>query len=100
MRSRASAPSAPSASLRTSSAEGANRLYNSLAFPGLFRAALDVRAAAITDPMIRAAAEALAEAGAGSDATTGSCRGWMTRTWCRSWPRPWLAARSRRRRAP
>ncbi len=38
-----------------------NQINNVLAFPGIFRGALDVRAAAITDPMKMAAARAIAE---------------------------------------
>lgn len=38
-----------------------NQVNNSLAFPAIFRGALDVRARAITDGMARAAAHALAE---------------------------------------
>ncbi|MCY7374051.1 MAG: NAD-dependent malic enzyme, partial [Spirochaetaceae bacterium] len=37
-----------------------NQINNVLAFPGIFRGALDVRARAITEPMKLAAAEALA----------------------------------------
>lgn len=40
-----------------------NQVNNSLAFPGVFRGALDVRASTITDGMTRAAAHALAELG-------------------------------------
>jgi len=40
-----------------------NQVNNSLAFPGVFRGALDVRAGAITDGMAHAAAHALAELG-------------------------------------
>jgi len=36
-----------------------NQVNNSLAFPGVFRGALDVRARAITDGMVRSAAEAI-----------------------------------------
>jgi malate dehydrogenase (oxaloacetate-decarboxylating) len=45
-----------------------NQINNSLAFPGVFRAALDVRATAITENMKLAAADALA-ALVGADAT-------------------------------
>jgi malate dehydrogenase (oxaloacetate-decarboxylating) len=38
-----------------------NQINNVLAFPGIFRGALDVRASAITDPMKMAAARAIAE---------------------------------------
>ncbi|HTR89426.1 MAG TPA: NAD-dependent malic enzyme [Solirubrobacteraceae bacterium] len=38
-----------------------NQINNVLAFPGIFRGALDVRAAAITDPMKLVAARAIAE---------------------------------------
>jgi malate dehydrogenase (oxaloacetate-decarboxylating) len=38
-----------------------NQINNVLAFPGIFRGALDVRAGAITDPMKMAAARAIAE---------------------------------------
>jgi malate dehydrogenase (oxaloacetate-decarboxylating) len=38
----------------------ANQINNSLAFPGVFRAALDVRATTITENMKLAAADALA----------------------------------------
>lgn len=37
-----------------------NQLNNVLAFPGLFRGALDARSTAITDEMLQAAAEAIA----------------------------------------
>ena len=39
-----------------------NQVNNSLAFPGIFRGVLDVRAAKITDGMARAAAMAMAKA--------------------------------------
>ena len=45
-----------------------NQINNSLAFPGVFRAALDVRATAITENMKLAAADALADL-VGADAT-------------------------------
>jgi malate dehydrogenase (oxaloacetate-decarboxylating) len=38
-----------------------NQVNNSLAFPGVFRGALDVRARAISDGMVQAAAEAIAQ---------------------------------------
>jgi malate dehydrogenase (oxaloacetate-decarboxylating) len=47
-----------------------NQINNSLAFPGIFRGALDVRASAITEGMKHAAADAIA-ALVGSDATPG-----------------------------
>jgi malate dehydrogenase (oxaloacetate-decarboxylating) len=47
-----------------------NQINNSLAFPGIFRGALDVRATAITEPMKHAAADAIA-ALVGSDAAPG-----------------------------
>jgi malate dehydrogenase (oxaloacetate-decarboxylating) len=43
-----------------------NQVNNSLAFPAIFRGALDVRARAITDGMAMAAAQALAESAAES----------------------------------
>jgi malate dehydrogenase (oxaloacetate-decarboxylating) len=46
-----------------------NQINNSLAFPGVFRAALDVRATTITENMKLAAADAIA-ALVGDDATT------------------------------
>jgi malate dehydrogenase (oxaloacetate-decarboxylating) len=47
-----------------------NQINNSLAFPGIFRGALDVRATAITEPMKHAAATAIADLVA-DDATPG-----------------------------
>jgi malate dehydrogenase (oxaloacetate-decarboxylating) len=47
-----------------------NQINNSLAFPGIFRGALDVRASAITESMKHAAADAIA-ALVGSDAEPG-----------------------------
>jgi malic enzyme len=38
-----------------------NQLNNSLAFPGIFRCVLDIRAAAISDEMAKEAAQELAE---------------------------------------
>jgi len=45
-----------------------NQINNSLAFPGVFRAALDVRASTVTESMKLAAADAIA-ALVGDDAT-------------------------------
>jgi malate dehydrogenase (oxaloacetate-decarboxylating) len=47
-----------------------NQINNSLAFPGIFRGALDVRASAITESMKHAAADAIA-ALVGEDAAPG-----------------------------
>jgi malate dehydrogenase (oxaloacetate-decarboxylating) len=47
--------------LATGRSDYPNQINNVLAFPGIFRGALDVRAGAITDPMKMAAAHAIAD---------------------------------------
>jgi len=54
----------------TGRSDFANQINNSLAFPGVFRGALDTRASDITDGMKLAAADAIA-ALVGTDATPG-----------------------------
>ena len=55
------AKSAGVAVMATGRSDFANQIYNVLAFPGIFRGALDVRASDINDPMKLAAAFAIAD---------------------------------------
>ena len=67
-----------------------NQINNVLAFPGVFRGALDVRARAITHEMQIAAANALAGVIADDElAADYSCRASSTATSHRPWPGPW-----------
>jgi malate dehydrogenase (oxaloacetate-decarboxylating) len=54
------AKAAGAAIVATGRSDFENQVNNSLGFPGIFRGTLDVRATTITDPMCKAAAEALA----------------------------------------
>ena len=77
-----------------------NQINNVLAFPGIFRGALDVRATAITEEMKLAAARGSRRSSATTSSTrTTSSRASSTATWRARWRAPCRGGRARRRGA-
>ena len=78
-----------------------NQINNVLAFPGIFRGALDVRATAITEEMKLAAARGIASRSwtTTSSTRTTSSRASSTATWRARWRRRRRGGRARRRRS-
>ena len=89
-----------SPSIATGRSDYPNQINNVLAFPGIFRGALDVRAPTITEEMKLAAADAIAAVVEPDELAAGLRDPECVQPRCRSGGRRGVAARPRRRASP